>query len=63
MKRKSFIYHWNESMCVINMIVFVATTSASPASVPFENFFGFLLAGLAIIAGIGYYLLMRKKAI
>ncbi|WP_236752683.1 LPXTG cell wall anchor domain-containing protein [Acidianus sp. HS-5] len=48
-----------------NMIVFVAsaTTSASPASIPFENFFGFLLAGLAILAGIGYYLLMRKKAI
>lgn len=51
-------------MIVVNMFVLLtAATSASPSSIPFENFFGFLLAGLAILAGIGYYLLMRKKAI
>ncbi|PVU74633.1 hypothetical protein DDW13_06670 [Acidianus hospitalis] len=49
---------------MVNMIVLLpAATSASPSSIPFENFFGFLLAGLATLAGIGYYLLMRKKAI
>ncbi|BFI76072.1 hypothetical protein YN1HA_21700 [Sulfurisphaera ohwakuensis] len=45
------------------MLFTMASTIAPPSSIPFEDAFGFLLAGLAIIAGIVFYLLIRKKIV
>ncbi|NON61125.1 LPXTG cell wall anchor domain-containing protein [Acidianus sp. RZ1] len=43
--------------------IFAAATYAPPSSIPFEDIFGFALAGIGIVAGILFYLVMRKKAI
>ncbi|WP_162582516.1 hypothetical protein [Acidianus brierleyi] len=45
------------------MLEFLAATYAPPSSISFEDIFGFGLAGVGILGGILYYLLIRKKAI
>ncbi|BFH72794.1 hypothetical protein SJAV_07380 [Sulfurisphaera javensis] len=41
----------------------MVSTIAPPSSVPFEDVFGFALAGAGIAFGIIFYLLIRKKTI
>ncbi|QKR00897.1 LPXTG cell wall anchor domain-containing protein [Metallosphaera tengchongensis] len=45
------------------MIAFIASTYASLSSISFEEVFGFALAGIAILGGIAFYLIMRKNAV
>ncbi len=45
------------------MLALAASTYASTGSVGFEDFFGFFLAGIAIVAGIAFFLLTRKNAV
>ncbi len=45
------------------MIAFVVSTYAPTSSISFENVFGFALAGIAIVGGIVFYLIMRKISI
>lgn len=45
----------------MNMIVFQVATYATPASIGFQDVFGFGLAGIAIASGLVFYLIYRKK--
>ncbi|MUN28915.1 LPXTG cell wall anchor domain-containing protein [Sulfuracidifex metallicus] len=40
-----------------------ASTCASAGSISFEEGFGFLLAGIAIVAGVAFFFLTRKNAV
>ncbi|MEM0194124.1 MAG: hypothetical protein QXR57_08200 [Metallosphaera sp.] len=45
------------------MFVDLASTYASVGSIGFEDIFGFSLAGIAVVGGIVFYLLMRRNAL